>query len=620
VYVPKVPIVLVSALVLLSPSACSELPERVNDGYGEFLLVPAGSFLMGDHFEEGNSDEIPVHEVYVDAFYVGRHKVTNQAFRRFMGDGGYQDEALWTAGGFGEHGTAPDHWFEEARWGGGLPGNEDYPVVGVSWFEASAYCSWLSAKTGAVYRLPTEAEWEKAARGRLQTRFPWGNEISSVHASYDSGEPRDLLRLTPVGFFNGQDRNGLPTRDNSSPYGAFDMAGNTSEWCLDWYGRDYYSASPGENPTGPESGTSRVLRGGGYVDSGYYQRSAGRHKMGAHFKSYKASFRCIREPEGAQVQAPVVPGPATEAPPTPPAEPSPMEPHSPNTSSPTPQPPRQTQPPPLPSGAALNEGFGDYLPVPAGEFLMGDNYAEGDPDEIPVHAVTLDAFYIGRDKVTNGEYARFLEAGGYGDQRFWVAGGFGEYGEAPRYWDTGRYRSSSTGEDRDFPVVGVSWYEASAYCSWVAHETGSDYRLPTEAEWEKAARGTDQRRFPWGQEIDGSFANYEFSGGPFEPGISPVGFYDGSIRHGFQTSVNLSPAGVREMTGNVWEWCSDWYGGDYYLHSPSATPPGPEQGSSKVLRAGGWVDSHYYHRAANRNSSFPENRNPIQGFRCARSF
>jgi formylglycine-generating enzyme required for sulfatase activity len=203
--------------------------------------------------------------------------------------------AFWGAGGWGEHGEAPDHWFDPEQWGGSIQGHEDYPVVGVSWFEAVAYCSWLSARTGEGYRLPTEAEWEKAARATNQTRYPWGDEIDPTYASYDAGEPRGELRLTPVGFFKGELREGRTTRNNASPFGAYDMAGNTSEWCWDWYGMDYYGESPRENPQGPETGTSRVLRGGGYVDSGYYQRAAGRHKMGAHFKSYKAGFRCVRE-------------------------------------------------------------------------------------------------------------------------------------------------------------------------------------------------------------------------------------------------------------------------------------------------------------------------------------
>ena len=288
----------VSALILfITPTVgCVGPPQVVNDGHGDFLLVPEGEFLMGDNFHEGNSDEIPVHPVFLDSYYIGKHKVTNRDFQAFMDDGGYEAADLWNAGGFGEHGPTPDHWLDEGLQGGGVAGNEDYPVVGVSWFEAAAYCAWLGRETGETYRLPTEAEWEKAARGTTQSRYPWGDRIDRTYASYDAGEPRNELALTPVGYFNGEVRDGEVTSDNSSPYGAFDMAGNTSEWCLDWYGRDYYRRSPRENPTGPATGTSRVLRGGGYVDSGYYQRAAGRHKMGAHFKSYKAGLRCVREP------------------------------------------------------------------------------------------------------------------------------------------------------------------------------------------------------------------------------------------------------------------------------------------------------------------------------------
>jgi formylglycine-generating enzyme required for sulfatase activity len=269
-------------------------------------------------------------------------------------------------------------------------------------------------------------------------------------------------------------------------------------------------------------------------------------------------------------------------------------------------------------GAVLDEGYGEYVLVPAGQFMMGDNYREGDPDEVPVHPVYLDAYYVGRHKITNMEYARFLTAGGYSDSTHWDAGGFGDYGAEPRYWRTARFRGGGIAGNEAFPVVGVSWFEAAAYCGWVSGQTGARYRLPTEAEWEKAARGTDQRRFPWGETVDGSYANYEFSGDPYEPGITPVGFYDGSPHGGFRTSANISPYGAVELTGNVWEWCRDWYAGDYYSVSPRSNPNGPQTGSSRVLRAGGWVDSHYYHRAANRNSSFPENRNPIQGFRCVR--
>ena len=170
-----------------------------------------------------------------------------------------------------------------------------YPVVGVSWFEAMAYGRWLTEKTDKKYRLPTEAEWEKAARGTNQKRYAWGDDIDMSYASFDHGQDRDGMKMTPVGYYDGSIRDGIQTHDNASPNGAYDMTGNVSEWCYDWYEMKYYAHSPKKNPSGPESGSSRVLRAGGYVDSAYYQRAAGRHKMGAHFKSYKTGFRCVRE-------------------------------------------------------------------------------------------------------------------------------------------------------------------------------------------------------------------------------------------------------------------------------------------------------------------------------------
>ncbi len=282
-------------LILLLIQGCSTVEISVNDGYGEYLMVAAGEFLMGDNFDEGNSDEIPVHTVFLDAYYIGQNKITNFEYSRFIKDGRYTNELYWTAGGFGEHGDEPDYWRDFEHRGGGISGNENYPVVGISWFEAMAYCSWLSEKTGFTYRLPTEAEWEKAARGTTQFRFPWGNEIDNSYAAYDYGASRNFYSLASAGFYNGMTYGSFVTSNNASPYGAYDMAGNISEWCLDWYDYKYYSVSPEKDPRGPDSGTSRVLRSGGYVDSAYYQRASSRHKMGAHFKSYKTGFRCVRE-------------------------------------------------------------------------------------------------------------------------------------------------------------------------------------------------------------------------------------------------------------------------------------------------------------------------------------
>jgi len=281
--------------LLIAGTFCSGPETVVNDGFGDYLRVEGGEFLMGDNFDEGNSDEIPVHSVILDTYYIGKHKVTNLEYAKFIKAGGYAEPEYWKAGGFEEYGRAPAHWDDAVHKGGSIPGNENYPVIGVSWFEAAAYCRWLSSETGWTYRLPTEAEWERAARGTDQRRYAWGNEIDKSRANYDYGMERKDMELKPAGAYDGSIRNGLQTRDNAAPCGAYDMTGNTFEWCADFYGRTYYSESPTMNPRGPQTGTSRVLRSAGYIDSAYYQRAASRHKRGPHVKSHATGFRCVRE-------------------------------------------------------------------------------------------------------------------------------------------------------------------------------------------------------------------------------------------------------------------------------------------------------------------------------------
>jgi len=272
----------------------------VNDGYGDYVLVPAGSFQMGDNYGEGNSDELPVHTVTLDSFYIGKYEVTNGEYKKFMDDSGYTNSAYWDSGGFGSYGTEPAYWNDATYKGGGIVGNGSFPVVGVNWYEAMAYCSWLSSKTGMKYRLPTEAEWEKAARGTDQRRYPWGGTIDSSYANYqNSGYPSSNIPAS-VGFYNGTTQDGFSTNNSASPYGAYDMAGNILEWCTDWYDDNYYSSSPANNPTGPSSGTGRVYRGGSFADGptpGYtfYQRSSARVSNVPTRRYYHIGFRVARE-------------------------------------------------------------------------------------------------------------------------------------------------------------------------------------------------------------------------------------------------------------------------------------------------------------------------------------
>ena len=217
--------------------------------------------------------------------------------------------------------------------------------------------------------------------------------------------------------------------------------------------------------------------------------------------------------------------------------------------------------------------------VPAGTFTMGADLAPD--DQSPAHDVTLDAFWLDQTEMTNAQYTLCVAAG---------------------VCAAGEYTT-----DRDLnagvqPVVGVSWYDAESYCSWVGG------RLPTEAEWEYAARGPESRTYPWGEEQRAGLANCsEDDCADGFNATAPVGtFADGA-----------SWVGAVDMAGNVWEWVNDWYRGGYYGWSPAENPPGPETGNAKVLRGGSWEYNWANVRSRIRSGAGPGFRNDHVGFRCA---
>jgi len=265
-----------------------------DDGYGELVLVPASAFRMGDNFGDGESRERPVHLVELDAYYIGKHEVTNGQWRKFRDDPGYDDPKFWPGGRVVPK-DQDSYWKQANNHGGGTPDSDPYPVIGVNWDSATAFCNWVSAKTGKTYRLPTEAEWEKAARGVDQRRYPWGNSIDPSYANFVYAQKFDTVR--EVGFYDGSQRGQLKTHSNASPYGAFDMAGNVMEWCQDWYSRDYYSVSPRKNPKGPQTGAYKVVRGGSFFLDPLDLRSYGRSAAWPSFLAHRMiGFRLVREP------------------------------------------------------------------------------------------------------------------------------------------------------------------------------------------------------------------------------------------------------------------------------------------------------------------------------------
>ncbi|THJ25587.1 MAG: formylglycine-generating enzyme family protein [Nitrospira sp. CG24E] len=220
--------------------------------------------------------------------------------------------------------------------------------------------------------------------------------------------------------------------------------------------------------------------------------------------------------------------------------------------------------------------------VPAGEFTMGSSM--GDPDELPVRKVYVDAFYMDKHQVSVGRYGTFLDATSH---------------EAPAEWDI---MNKSMHQKR--PVVNVDWADADAYCKWAGK------RLPTEAEWEKAARGTDGRIYPWGNELPTDFhANMKKEVWNNHVVLTPVGMFEGG----------KSPYGVYDMAGNVWEWVNDWYGRDYYKTGPLKNPTGPSKGDYKVIRGGSWGSSPKDLRTTDREYRLPSFGGLGTGFRCAKT-
>jgi len=425
-------------------------------------------------------DQTPQLVLHLDTFAIDQLEVTVGRYRHCVGAGVCQPVAALE--------TLPD----------------DYPVVDVTWYDADTYCRWVGK------RLPTEAEWEKAARGTDGRWYPWGNEWSENRTN----EAYYVEDLEPVGSYP----------EGASPHKALDMGGNACEWVADLYGpypdqphpdMFYSGASQGRvvrgRNDGPGATTFRLEQ---HPDKPLWSRVIG--------------FRCAQGPE-QNWRSQVV----------------------------------RTSLLSLPTPVPLTPNLEQMAYVPAGEFIMGIGTEVNSDSYIgsPAHVVYLDAFYVDRYEVTVAEYVEFLNT--LGGNRCDIYLCSHEYqGEVAVQWiDTvdGSYLAQPGFEDR--PVVGVTWSGAQAYCRWRGK------RLPTEAEWEKTARGTDGRLYPWGNEWDPDRA--AAPGAIFEGGVYPlpVGTHPGDV----------SPYGAYDMLGNAGEWVADWYDQSYYPHSPYANPQGPER-------------------------------------------
>ena len=513
------------------------------------VVIPGGRFLMGSPPEErGREDEEHQHEVgIITPFAIGKFPVTFEDYDRFCEATGREKPSDW-------------EWGRATR-----------PVIDVSWEDAVAYCAWLSQQTGARYRLPTEAEWEYACRASSETKYCFGDDERQLedYAWYSNNAGG---KTHPVG------------EKQANAWGLYDVHGNVLEWVQDWYGP--YSKAPQHDPSGPESGSGRVIRGGSWISDAEYCRSAFRGRIDPGDRDDDLGFRLARTGPWPSDTLTLARQRAVE--------------------------------PSVRAGSGVErkpaykayDGFRDRLKdlseapemvyLPGGTFQMGDSQGKGSENERPVHEVTLDAFALGRYPVTVGEYLRFADAT-KSHYPQWLEAGSEDHIEKGT---NGAYRRvGMSPKNGQHPMVGISWHDAVAYCAWLSKQTGERYALPTEAEWEYACRASSEAAYCFGDDEEqlGDYAWYARNAGGK---THPVG------------EKRANAWGLYDLHGHVWEWVQDWYGA--YSKESQQNPSGPESGSDRVFRGGSWGLVAVLCRSAYRSRGDPGIRSRDLGFRLAR--
>ena len=573
------------------------------------VLIPAGEFQMGtyDAISERNDyskdivhmhawmDEQPIHTVYLDSYFMDRYPVTNRQYREFiLANPEWQKGQIINSAYYDGKYLRDWNGNNYPRWKG------NHPVTSVSWYAAMAYAQWKGK------RLPTEAEWERAARGGLKNkRFPWGDTIDKTKANYG----KNIGKTTPVDEYP------------PNQYGLYDMSGNAMEMVLDAYNAHYYSISPRWNPVAGADTideiiddyknvvTQRVVRGGSWANHIPYVRVSDRNRDDPDSTGELGGFRCVKDApiEKDEDRYPIQSFTVH------PSAGSPIKPSTKITikfnAIPENLKVQQNNSPFSENTITVKNKrtvtiMGIFTPgelnfeitwkggrtvldyvvdasiaenmvlIPAGEFEFGNKQAQNN--------VYTDAFYIDKYEVTVGEYKHFVS----------------ETGHRTPNWE---YISKFSPTDKH-PMILVNWYDAMLYARWVGK------RLPTEAEWEKAARGgLAGKKYPWGDtppdetqtNLSGIEDGFEFS--------APVGSF---IPNNY---------GLYDMLGNVGEWCLDSYNAyaDSNKKIADATSNFYKIESGRGVRGGAWSYESYQLYGSYRSYIPSANKEDI-GFRCVR--
>jgi formylglycine-generating enzyme required for sulfatase activity/serine/threonine protein kinase len=609
--------------------------EQTNSVGMKFTLIPPGEFDMGLADQEvvgllaeakskGWAAAIehlphaaPTHREKIGkAFQLGIYEVTQAEYQRVMG----HDPSKFQ-------------------------GPPTRPVEQVTWTDAMEFCRKLSElplerKAGAVYRLPTEVEWEYACRAGMTTRYSFGEEdrLLDLYAWWAG----NTARHQPVG------------RLRPNAWRLFDMHGNVWEWCADWFDPDNRAQEASDGPRGADSGPPRkrrAVRGGSWVDEvPVHFRSAFRTSAAEpDYRTHIVGFRVVRTPLEAQRSID-----STASTPSPLAL-APDSGRGPTAEGPAPS--LAVAPFDLAQAKEHQWAWAEHLGVriefensigmkfvliPPGEFDMGSTQEEIAAllpsssnqeawvldlirSEGPRHRVRITRpFYLGKFEVTVGQFRHFVEARNYKTEAEMdgVGGNIhdpkkGEFVSKPDY--TWRAPGVPQTQTDQHPVIQVSWNDAVQFCAWLREQDGRNCRLPTEAEWEYACRAGTTTYAPFANELVPQFANTLDRSYKREYGL-PIGdtdwFDDGCPHTAPVGRLQANPFGLYDMLGNVTEWCVDSWAADYYRRSPRDDPRCPSDGSQqRTLRGGNWRSYSDNSRSAFRAGMPTHVRSDNMGFR-----